>query len=69
MKVLRRQNSTPQQTFERHESPRELARQSEAKRKQASQNEANMSTQMQSQKTSLINCTAQPIMHRTPNRN
>ena len=42
MNVLRRQNSTPQQTFERHESPRELARQSEAKRKQASQNEANM---------------------------
>ena len=42
MNVLRRHNSTPQQTFERHESPRELARQSEAKRKQASQSEVNM---------------------------
>ena len=47
MNVLRRQNSRPQQTFERwtlrtHESPRELARQSEAKRKQAPQSEANV---------------------------
>ena len=47
MNDLRRQNSRPQQTFERwtprtHESPRELARQSEAKRKQAPQSEANV---------------------------
>ena len=39
MNDLRRQNSRPQQTFDRltprtHKSPRELARQSEAKRKQ-----------------------------------
>ena len=65
-----RQNSRPQQTFERWaprapESPSELARQSEAKRKQAPQSEA----KMQSQKTSLINCTEHPIMHRTPTRN
>ena len=42
MNDLRRQNSKPQQTFERwtlrtYESPRGLARQSEAKRKQAPQ--------------------------------
>ena len=48
MNDLRRQNSGPQQPFERstprtHESPRELARQSEAKRKQAPQSEANVS--------------------------
>ena len=47
MNDLRRQNSRPQQTFERrtprtHESPRELARQSKAKRKQAPQSEANV---------------------------
>ena len=47
MNHLRRQNSRPQQPFERwtprtHESPRELARQSEAKRKQAPQSEANV---------------------------
>ena len=46
MNDLRRQNSRPQQTFERwtprtHESPSELARQSEAKRKQAPQSEVN----------------------------
>ena len=44
---LRRQNSRPQQTFERwtpttHKSQGELARQSEAKRKQAPQSEANV---------------------------
>ena len=47
MNDLRRQNSRPQQSFERwtprtHESPSELALQSEAKRKQAPQREANV---------------------------
>ena len=47
MNDLRRQNSRPQQTFERwtprtHESPRELARQSEVKRKQAPQTDASV---------------------------
>ena len=51
MNDLRRQNSRPQQTFERHESPSELARQSEAKRKQAPQSEANVCRRrMQAQK-------------------
>ena len=70
MHALRRQNSRPQQTFERQESARELARQSEPKRKQAPQSEANMCRhKSESQKTSLINCTGQPLMHRKPNRN
>ena len=47
MNGLRRQNSRPQQTFERrtprtHESPRELEPQSETKREQEPQNEANV---------------------------
>ena len=72
---VRRQNSRPQQTFERwtpttHESPRGLGRQSEAKRKQAPQSEANVCRhKCNLKKTSLINCTRHPIMHRTPNRN
>ena len=53
-----------------HESPRELARQSEAKRKQAPQSEANVCRhKCNLKKTSLINCTRHPIMHRTPNTN
>ena len=74
MNDLRRQNSRPQQTFERwtprtQESPRELARQSEAKRKQAPQSEANVCRRRKCnlKKTSLINCTGHPIMHKTPN--
>ena len=55
------------------ESPHELARQSEAKLKQAPQSEANVCrrrrTKLQSQKTSIIDCTGHPIMHRTPNTN
>ena len=50
------------------ESPRELVRQGEAKRKQAPQSEANVCRrrrQMQSRKTSLINCTGDPIMQPT----
>ena len=55
------------------ESPHELARQSEAKRKQAPQSEENVSTTTTneneiSKKTSLINCTGHPIMHRAPNK-
>ena len=79
MNDLQRQNSKPQQTFERrtprtHESPRELTRQSEAKRKQAPQSDANVCRRrrrMQSRKNldSLINCTGHPIIHRTPNTN
>ena len=47
MNALRRQNITPQQTFEKwtprtQESPHKLARQSEAKRKQAPQSEVNV---------------------------
>ena len=75
--ALRRQNIRPQQNFERwtprtQESPLELARQSEAKRKQAPQSEANVCRRRRIcnlQKTSLINCTGHPIMHRTPNTN
>ena len=73
MNDLRRQNNRPQQSFERcmprtRESPTELALQSEAKRKQAPQSvddddECNLA------KTFLINCTGNPIMHRTPNTN
>ena len=40
-----------------------IVRQSKAKRGKC------VSTQMQSQKTSVINCTGHPIMHGTPNRN
>ena len=75
MNDLRRQNSRPQQTFERwtprtHESPSELARQSEAKRKQAPQSEANVcrprrrEDEYNRQKTSLINCTGHPMMYK-----
>ena len=73
MNALRRQNIRPQQTFERwtprtQESPRELARQSEAKRKQAPQSEANVCRRRKCnlKKTSLINCTGHPLMHKTP---
>ena len=56
-----------------HKNHHELARQSEAKLKQAPQSEANVCrrrrTKMQSPKTSIINCTGHPIMHRTPNTN
>ena len=75
MNALRRQNSRPQQTFERwtprtHESPRELAHQSEAKRKQAPQSEAKVCRhKCNLKKTSLTNCTGHPIMHSTPNGN
>ena len=68
-------NSRPQQTFERwtlrtHESPRELAHQSEAKCKQLPQSEVEVCRHKCSlEKTSLINCTGHPIMHRTPNTN
>ena len=55
------------------ESPHELARQSEAKLKQAPQSEANVCRRRRRKcnvkKTSLINCTGYPIMHRTPNTN
>ena len=69
MNALRRQNSRPQQTFERwmprtHESPRELACQSEAKRKQVPQSEANVCQRwrrMQSRKNLPY------YLHRTPN--
>ena len=64
MNDLRRQNSRPQQTFERHELPRELARQSEAKRKQAPQSEANVCRRrqpMQSRKNLPY------LLRRTPN--
>ena len=71
------QNIRPQQTFERwtprtHELPRKLAHQSEAKRKQAPQSEANVCRRRRTcnlEKTSFINCTRHPIMHRTPNTN
>ena len=62
-------------TFERwmprtQESPHELARQSEAKRRQAPQSEAKVCRhKCNLKKTSLINCTGQPIMHSTPNGN
>ena len=66
MNALRRQNSRPQQTFERgtprtHESPRELECQREEKRKQAPQSEANVCRhKCNLEKTSLINCTGHP---------
>ena len=77
MNDLRRQNSRPQQMFERsaprtQKSPSELARESEAKRKQAPQNEANVCRRrrMQSRKNlPYYNCTGHPIMHRTRNTN
>ena len=53
---------------------RELVRQSEAKRKQAPQSEANVCRRRQRrkrnlEKASLVNCTGNPIMHRTLNTN
>ena len=63
-------------TFERwtsrtQKSPHELARQSEAKRRQAPHSEANVCRRRKCnlKKTSLINCTGHPIMHRTANKN
>ena len=54
-----------------HTNHHELARQSEAKRKQTPQSEANVCGRRKCnlKKTSLINCTGYPIMHRTPNTN
>ena len=77
MNALRRQNIRPQQTFERwtprtQESPHELASQREAKRKQAPQSEAmcvDDDKNANLKKSSLINCTGHPIMHRKPNTN
>ena len=70
MNHLRRQNSRPQQTFERwtlrtHESPRELARQSEAKRKQAPQSEANVCRRRRQRMQSRKNLPYK--LHRTSN--
>ena len=70
-----KRNSTPQQTFRRWtprtpESPRELARQSEAKRKQSPRTEAHVYRhKCKLERTSLIDCTGHPILHRTPNTN
>ena len=49
----------------------ELARQSEAKHKQMPQSEANVCRRQKCnlKKTSLINCSGHPMMHRTPNTN
>ena len=55
-----------------HKNHHELARQSEAKCKQAPQSEANVCRRRRKcnlKKTSLINCTGHPIMHRTPSTN
>ena len=66
MNALRRQDKRPQQTLEDAQTPRELVRLSGAKRKQVPQSETNVCRrrrQMQSRKTSLINCTGHPIIH------
>ena len=55
-----------------HESPHELVRQSEAKHKQTPKGEAmcvDDDNKYNLEKTSLIDCAGNPIMHRTPNTN
>ena len=72
MNALRGENKRRQQTLEDARITREVVRQSEVKREQAPQSEANVCRrrrQMQSGKNSLINCTGNPIMHKTPNTN
>ena len=71
MYALRRQIADLSKRLkDKDESPRELARQSEAKRKQSPQSEANVCRhKCNLEKTSIINCTGNPIMHRTANTN
>ena len=71
MNALRRENKRRQQTLEDARITREVVRQSEVKRKQAPQSEANVCRRRKCnlKKTSLINCTGHPIMHKTPNTN
>ena len=70
MNDLQRQNSRPQQTFERwtprtHEWPSELARQSEAKRKQAPQIKARqLSVDDDDNECNLENNNAQNTQHK-----
>ena len=77
MNDLRRQNSSPQQTLDERRghtnhqvSYRVKVRQNVSKRLKARQICVDDDDEdVISKKTSLINCTGHPLMHRTPNKN